>query len=111
MKIPKEADTKRVVHAVSEYLDQRLLDQLRRYLTLVRDADYQIPADVQKQIQEDFVEMRQMDSQNVTADSLHSLLTLSRLVAISKGDRSLSLETWDHVVRLEAARTARQSAS
>ena len=99
------------MEAVREYLDQRLRDQIRGYLTRLRDAEYQIPAAVQKQIQDDFVEMRQMDSKKVTADSLHALLTLSRLMSISRGDRELSLETWDHVMRLEAARQARQSAA
>ena len=95
---------------MKEYLDQRLQNQIREYLTRVRDADFQIPDAVQKQIQEDFVEMRQMDSKNVSADSLHSLLTLARLVSISRGDRELNLETWDHVMRMEAARVARLSA-
>lgn len=97
------------MEAVHDYLHPRLLDQIREYLTRLRDADFQIPAPVQKQIQEDFVEMRQMDPKNVTADSLHSLLTLSRLMSISSGDRDLSQQTWDHVMRMEAARTARQT--
>lgn len=98
------------MQTVREYLNPQLLQQIRQYMTAVREAQYQIPADVQKQIQDDFVEMRQMDSKKVTADSLHQLLTLSRLMAISRGERELSLQTWDNVMRMEAARQGRQSA-
>lgn len=98
------------METVREYLNQQLLQQIRQYMTRLRDAEYQIPADVQKQIQDDFVEMRQMDSKKVTAESLHNLLTLARLMSISKGERDLSLQTWDSVMRMEAARQGRQTA-
>lgn len=97
------------MEAVNEYLSEQMLNQIREYLTGVRINEFHIPSSVQQQIQKDFVEMRQMDSKNVTADSLHSLLTLSRLMSISRGDRELKLETWDTVMRMEAARVARQS--
>lgn len=111
LKVPTDVKTDRVMEAVRDYLHPRLLDQIREYLTRLRDADFQIPDSVQKQIQDDFVEMRQMDSKNVTADSLHSLLTLSRLMSISRGDRELRHETWDQVMRMEAVRASRQSPS
>ena len=94
--------------AVGEYLDPVLLDGLRRYLTQVRSMDFQIHQDVQKQIQTDFVEMRQSNPDKVSADDLHSLLTLARLLSLSSGEKHLSLQTWDRVIKMEAERDSRQ---
>lgn len=95
--------------AVGEYLDPALLDGLRRYLTEVRSMDCDIDHEVQKQIQADFVEMRQRNPDKMSADDLHSLLTLARLVSLSLGEKKLSLRTWARVIEMEAERDSRQS--
>lgn len=62
---------------------------------------------VQKQIQEDFVEMRQTSSGKVSSDDLHSLLTLARLLSLSYGEGQLSVEMWERSLRMESERKQR----
>lgn len=57
-------------------------------------------------IQNDFVEMRKADSVT-NADNLHSLLVLSRLLAIGKGKQILDEESWKMAKDMEAKRRDR----
>ena len=110
---PKEHEVtlEQRLKAIGEYLDPVLLNGLRRYLTIVRCMDFTIDETVQQQIQTDFVEMRQSNANKVSADDLHSLLSLARLLSLSLGQKQLSLETWDQVMKMEAERDSRQSSS
>lgn len=93
--------------AINEYLNQELLDNIRRYLTSIKQMDFSMSESVQKQVQEDFVEMRQTSSGKVSSDDLHSLLTLARLVSLSYGQGQLSLEMWERTLRMESERKQR----
>lgn len=56
-------------------------------------------------IENDFVEMRRKSG--ATADDLHSLIVLSRLIALCRGRTSLSGELWQHAKSLETERRKR----
>jgi hypothetical protein len=54
--------------------------------------------------------MRKADS-TFTADMFRSWLTVSRLVAVSHGEDTVSVPRWEETKHLEAARIARVSQS
>ena len=54
------------------------LCRLRRYLTLCRETNYSLSEELQKEVQEDFVRMRQVGLGRVTVDDLHAHLVLAR---------------------------------
>lgn len=56
-------------------------------------------------IEDDFVQMRR--ERSATADDLHSLIVLSRLIALCRGKTSLSGELWQHAKSLEDERRKR----
>lgn len=56
-------------------------------------------------IENDFVEMRREGG--ATADDLHSLIVLSRLIALCRGKTSLTDELWKHAKTLEIERRKR----
>lgn len=60
-------------------------------------------------MEEDFIEMRSKsdDDNPVTADDLHRLLVLARLVSLSRGLDTLNKECWDITKRMEAERLRR----
>jgi hypothetical protein len=51
---------------------------LRRYLTLCRETEYSLSESLQRDVQEDFVRMRQAGQGRVTVDDLHAHLVLAR---------------------------------
>jgi DNA replicative helicase MCM subunit Mcm2 (Cdc46/Mcm family) len=51
---------------------------LRRYITQCRETDYSLSEGLQKEVQEDFVRMRQAGQGRVTVDHLHGHLVLAR---------------------------------
>lgn len=96
-----------IFSAIDEYLDDDLQDNIRRYITCVKESEYSLPEDVQKKVQEDFVEMRQSSGGKVSADDLHACLTLARLLTFSHGDTALSLGLWERAKQMERERTSR----
>ena len=50
--------------------------------------------------------MRRTDPQ-MNGDMFHNLLCLARLVTLSRGENTLSLEHWEYTKRLHINRTAR----
>lgn len=56
-------------------------------------------------IQNDFVEMRR--NFNATADDLHSLLILSRMMGILQGKQVLDTNIWNEAKRMEEERRRR----
>ena len=63
-------------------------------------------ADDTEMIQNDFVEMRKADSVT-NVDDLHSLLVLSRLLAIARGKQILDKESWNLAKEMETKRRQR----
>lgn len=60
-------------------------------------------------VEDDFIEMRsKSDTENpVTADDLHRLLVLARLVSLSRGHDTLNKECWDITRKMEEDRLYR----
>lgn len=103
----KEEMPKEPLEAIKEYLTPQLLQALRVYLTMAREANIVIGEEVQKQIQLDFVKMRQENSSKVNGETLHQLMSLARLESVTEGEDSLSIGTWNRVLSMEAQRQAR----
>ena len=87
-------------------LSEEELEQMRLYIAVVRTMDYSIETELQDIVQQDWVEMRRKDKELIP-DDLSRLLTLSRYLSISRGDRYLQRETWDEAKRLEDQRRDR----
>ncbi|XP_065361281.1 mini-chromosome maintenance complex-binding protein [Calliphora vicina] len=93
--------------AAHHYLNQNSrLDQFRRFLTLAKTSSFTMNPDDTEMIQNDFVEMRKADSVT-NADDLHSLLVLSRLLAIAHGKDILDKESWNMAKEMETKRRQR----
>ncbi|TMW47732.1 hypothetical protein DOY81_007188 [Sarcophaga bullata] len=93
--------------AAHHYINQNdRLDQFRRFLTLAKISNFFMNADDTEMIQNDFVEMRKADSVT-NADDLHSLLVLSRLLAIARGKQILDKESWNLAKDMETKRRQR----
>ncbi|KTG44829.1 hypothetical protein cypCar_00013327 [Cyprinus carpio] len=58
-------------------------------------------------VEEDFVEMRKDDPQNMSAEDLHRLLVVARLLSLSHGQNTLSRDGWMKAKQLEALRISR----
>ncbi|XP_062927995.1 mini-chromosome maintenance complex-binding protein [Mobula hypostoma] len=84
-----------------------MLKKFRIYLSLLRLMDYSISDEVTKAVEEDFVEMRKSDPQSITAEDLHQLLVVARLVSLSAGQTTLSRERWQRAKQLEVLRKSR----
>ncbi|XP_062851647.1 mini-chromosome maintenance complex-binding protein isoform X2 [Trichomycterus rosablanca] len=83
------------------------LNKYRVYLTVARSLDYSITEEITKAVEEDFVEMRKDDPQSVSAEDLHRLLVMARLLALSHGQTTLSRDGWIKAKQLEMLRCSR----
>uniref|UniRef100_A0A4W4GCR1 Mini-chromosome maintenance complex-binding protein n=1 Tax=Electrophorus electricus TaxID=8005 RepID=A0A4W4GCR1_ELEEL len=99
---------------VEEYLKAIQLAQLpshlnkyRVYLTVARLLDYSISEQVTKAVEEDFVEMRKDNPQSISAEDLHRMLVVARLLSLSYGQTTLSRDGWIKAKQLEMVRTSR----
>ena len=83
------------------------LERMRAFLGVARLAEYSLTPEMQKTLQDDFVNSRQQNHSNMTAEDFHLLLLLSRLMSLSHGQNTLTSEMWIHVKQMEAERRAR----
>ncbi|XP_071442064.1 mini-chromosome maintenance complex-binding protein [Hetaerina americana] len=98
--------------AAKHYLKDSMLDRIRKYLTIVKLADYSLSEGMQKVVQEDFVEMRKnSDPSKISGDDLHTRLIIGRLLSLSQGLHSLTPEVWKHACEMETRRKANMSAN
>ncbi|XP_078668117.1 mini-chromosome maintenance complex-binding protein-like [Branchiostoma floridae x Branchiostoma belcheri] len=97
-------------HRIQASLTGDYLAKVRSYLTVTELMEYTLPEGMQKVIEEDFVKMRSDDPKNMTAEDLHSLLVVARLLALSVGQTTLSQEVWDRAKQLETERKTRVKA-
>uniref|UniRef100_A0A1A8JLG5 Mini-chromosome maintenance complex-binding protein n=1 Tax=Nothobranchius kuhntae TaxID=321403 RepID=A0A1A8JLG5_NOTKU len=95
----------RSVHVHPQVSSQ--LNKFRVYLGVARLLDYSISDDVTKSVEEDFVEMRKDDPQGVSAEDLHRLLVVARLLSLSLGHTSLSRDSWLRAKHIETLRRSR----
>uniref|UniRef100_A0A8C4Q7A1 Mini-chromosome maintenance complex-binding protein n=1 Tax=Eptatretus burgeri TaxID=7764 RepID=A0A8C4Q7A1_EPTBU len=93
--------------ALRNSLSPALLDKFRVYLTLTRMMEYNIDDVISKAVEEDFVEMRRLEPDSITAENLHMLLTVARLLSLSVGQSSLTMLRWQRTKELEFSRRAR----
>lgn len=96
--------------AIGQRLTVPLLNRLRKYITCVRNLNYELTEEVQKAVQDDFVSMRQGGDRSMTQEDFHHLLVLARLMALSNGKRSLTPEIWEQTKTMEAERKRRAAA-
>lgn len=94
-----------ILDAARHFLNPELLNDIRKYLTEARLMKYEISDQAQDVIQQEFVAMRQ--SSNITAEDLHGLLVLTRLVCISEGKSSLDAACWKKACEMERERKSR----
>uniref|UniRef100_A0A665TFA7 Mini-chromosome maintenance complex-binding protein n=1 Tax=Echeneis naucrates TaxID=173247 RepID=A0A665TFA7_ECHNA len=83
------------------------LNKLRLYLSVARLLDYSISDEVTKSVEDDFVDMRKDDPQSVSADDLHRMLVVARLLSLSLGQTSLSRDSWHRAKHMEELRRSR----
>ncbi|XP_015110478.1 mini-chromosome maintenance complex-binding protein [Diachasma alloeum] len=96
-----------VLQLVEQFLkDEDRLNDVRKYFKQLQLLDFQIDQAIADTIQEDFVKLRQLDDK-INADNLHSLMVLARLMALSHGESSLTLERWRDTFKKELERLAR----
>ncbi|KAM9726909.1 mini-chromosome maintenance complex-binding protein [Menidia menidia] len=83
------------------------LNKFRIYLSVARLLDYSISDEVTKSVEEDFVDMRKDDPQSISAEDLHRMLVVARLLSLSLGESSLTREGWLKAKHLEMLRRSR----
>ncbi|XP_023819512.1 mini-chromosome maintenance complex-binding protein [Oryzias latipes] len=83
------------------------LNRFRIYLSVARLLDYSISDQMTKYVEEDFVEMRKDDPQGVSADDLHRMLVVARLLCLSLGQNHLSRDGWLRAKHMEMLRRSR----
>ncbi|MEQ2285096.1 hypothetical protein AMECASPLE_028399 [Ameca splendens] len=83
------------------------LNKFRIFLGVARLLDYSISEEVTKAVEDDFVDMRKDDPQSISADDLHRMLVVSRLLSLSLGQTSLSRDSWLRAKNIEMLRRTR----
>lgn len=81
------------------------LNAVRKYLTKCRMTEFSIGDQEKKFIEEDFINMREENKLQI--ENLHSLLVVSRLIALSLGKTSLDIDSWNAAKELELERISR----
>ncbi|RVW42411.1 Mini-chromosome maintenance complex-binding protein [Vitis vinifera] len=82
------------------------LEAWRWYLVALRSLPNSIDPELQKVIEDDLVAARQAD-RTLSSQDFSRLLTMGRLMSLSYGETSLSLEHWQMVKELERLRRER----
>ncbi|KAK7353531.1 hypothetical protein VNO80_18980 [Phaseolus coccineus] len=90
----------------SEAVTPEVLEAWRWYLATVRQLTHSIEPEMQKVVERDLVAARQAD-RSLGPEDLSRLLTMGRLMSLSYGESSLSLEHWQMVKELERLRKQR----
>lgn len=103
---PTHTDVTSAFCRIKSKLTPDVLRRIRLYLTAARLIDYELSEDMQKMVQDDFVESRRSDN-SINAEDLHNLLILARLVTVSCGEKGLTSDVWRSVKILENERKMR----
>ncbi|KAL1337427.1 hypothetical protein HN51_032095 [Arachis hypogaea] len=90
----------------SEAVTAEALEAWRWYLATVRQLPHSIESEMQQVVENDLVAARQAD-RSLNAQDLSRWLTMSRLMSLSFGETSLSLEHWQMVKELDRLRKER----
>ncbi|XP_062557776.1 mini-chromosome maintenance complex-binding protein [Armigeres subalbatus] len=84
---------------------QPKLIEMRKFLTRQRIQEFDMKNFNPEIIQNDFVQMRKEN--DASADDLHSLLVLARLLGLSRGKSTMDQECWEYAKQLEQERKNR----
>ncbi|XP_055530968.1 mini-chromosome maintenance complex-binding protein [Wyeomyia smithii] len=90
--------------AGKHFIQPKLTD-MRKFLTLQRIQEFDMKTFDPEIIQNDFIQMRK--EFDASADDLHSLLVLARLIGLSRGKKMLDRECWEYAKQLERERKRR----
>ena len=98
--------------SVGAELTAAVLDRLRKFITLSRHMQFSVTDEVQAAVERDFVASRQQQQQEaghqrMTAEDLHSMLVLSRLLSLSRAVGTMTEEVWQEVKELEREKRRR----
>lgn len=108
LKVDSESENvyPQIIEITEQYLkDENRLINIRQYLATIRHAKFEFNnEDVVKEIQNDFVRLRQVDK---NVDRLHALMVLARLLSLSHGSNTLTMENWKKAVEMETERLNR----
>ncbi|XP_072042035.1 mini-chromosome maintenance complex-binding protein-like [Amphiura filiformis] len=83
------------------------IKKIRTFIGLIQLLEYTLSDDIQKIVEDDFVEARKADLNSMTQEDFHSLLVIARLLSLSTGQTSLTREVWERAKRMESARKVR----
>ncbi|KAM7494732.1 hypothetical protein LguiB_029341 [Lonicera macranthoides] len=89
-----------------EIVDAEALKACRWYLATLRSLPHSIGPDMQKVVEDDLVAARQAD-RSLGSEEFSRWLTMGRLMSMSYGETSLSMEHWQMVKELERLRRDR----
>ncbi|KAF2356388.1 Mini-chromosome maintenance complex-binding protein [Trinorchestia longiramus] len=107
---PKHSDVEKAFNSVESKLSPLVLEQLRKYISLARLADYRMSAHIQEFLQDEFVKTRERNKDAMTPERFHSLQVLSRLLSKSCGEAELTPTIWHSATVLDTQLTERVSA-
>ncbi|VDI18023.1 Hypothetical predicted protein [Mytilus galloprovincialis] len=88
-----------------------LLTKIRTYITLAKQINYSLTDELQKIIQDDFVDMRKVDSKSMTVDDFHSLLCTVRLLSLSYLKSTPTQTLWRRAKNMDSERKRRISST
>ncbi|KYR00823.1 UPF0557 family protein [Tieghemostelium lacteum] len=81
-----------------------IINSFRRFICTIMNCQFESSnQEVTKYLQDDFINTRQIKP-DTTQDTFHYWLTLSRLLALSFGENSVSISRWDYMKNLEEKR-------
>ncbi|KAI7818852.1 hypothetical protein BC939DRAFT_276283 [Gamsiella multidivaricata] len=85
-------------------LTQEQFASFRKYISIFRLTEYTLPEEMAKEIETEFMEQRKAataaGTSLITPNELAFRISLARLVALSKGEQTLTKQSWDHAVSL-----------
>ncbi|KAJ2326524.1 hypothetical protein GGI00_004721, partial [Coemansia sp. RSA 2681] len=92
-------------------LDPMHTEQIRQYLELARHVEFNVPTEVSDVISDEYAALRreahEKGEKMMTQAELALIVTVARLVSISKGEPELSTASWKEAMALEARRGER----
>ncbi|KFK42329.1 hypothetical protein AALP_AA2G242000 [Arabis alpina] len=89
-----------------EVITPETTEAWRFYLATCKSLSHSIGQELQQVVENDLVEARQTD-RSLGSQDLSRLLTLARMMSVSYGETTLSLEHWQMVLELERLRKER----
>ncbi|XP_040033705.2 mini-chromosome maintenance complex-binding protein [Gasterosteus aculeatus] len=101
------SDVEEYLRSIHTQSQASQLNKFRVYLSVARLLDYSISDEVTKSVEDDFVERRKDDPQSISAEDLHRMLVVARLLSLSLGQTSLSRDGWLRAKHIEALRRSR----